>query len=172
VYVTNSDIKNCKSFIPALAFQFHKRNFDIAINMDNEFNKDIYLNEERSGYKFSEYVSTFEQDGQVDDWINYIVIDNAFDFFDYKERRELVASLRDVFKKAYIGFRYDNSILLNPISKHPQRVDRTVNDFLPKEDDGDFIITQKISFDFVRTAVIVMDPEIKGGRGIDGEFVK
>jgi hypothetical protein len=161
IYFKNIDLINCLKNIKNIAVEFHIRGFQIAFNLENTFDYQKIYGDDFSRFDLNPVREKFKDATFVSDWVDYIVVDNAMEFMTYTERHSLYAELRTIFNKPFLGFRFTRHYDLDPDTTHPNRPDKKIADFLPKEDDGDFIITSIPVKDFKRTMVFIE------GKGID-----
>jgi hypothetical protein len=170
IYFQNVDLIECKEFIQKIAVEFHKRNLEIAFDLEKKFEADKFFTGKFENFDTKYYSEKFKEMGFVSDWVDYIVFNNAMEYLTYSERRTIQTTLRSIFTKPYIGFRFENGMDIEPSSVHPVRNNKFMVDFIPMDDDGDFIIINFPVDSFKRTMVFAEDKEIYRV-GINGEFV-
>lgn len=167
IFFENVNVIDCLDQIEKISIEFHKYGLEIAfpIEIDVDYAKayvDGVVSESYYREKYSPATS-------VNDWVDYIVFVDAMHFFDYNERREIQVVLRDIFKKPYLGFLFNKKYDIDPESIHPNREDKKIIDFLPKDDDGDFIITE-IKVDTFRRTLVFAATDLMDTVAADGEF--
>lgn len=170
IYLTGVDIKSCAEFIPKLADNFHFYGIQVALDLDAKFETKSVLAEDNS-LKITDYLNQFKSLNSSSEWISYIVIDNVIQGLTFTERRSFQSELRDIFKKSFIGFRFTNDVSPTPDMKHPLRTSIDWNEFLPRDDDGDFVITTFPVGNFKRTSII-SENIIAATDDVDGQFVE
>jgi hypothetical protein len=164
IYLVNVDIQTCSNYLQKIAEKLHQYDLLLAMNIGTDFDiNQIYSN----NYTVfnPDYFTTKLQDTKgVTDWVSYLVFDNALSYYTYAERREIQSRLRDIYDKSFIGFHFTMSVTPTPDNNHPIR-QTAWNQFLPDDDDGDFIITSIPVTDFKRTIVISEGINIKSAEG-------
>ena len=70
---------------------------------------------------------------------------------------------------SFVGFRFQNNLRPTPENNHPIRNNVSWNEFVPKEDDGDFIITSFPVTGFKRTQVFTENIDLQD---CDGQVVE
>ncbi len=170
VYLTGVDLTQCAKYLPSFTETFHYYGLLIALDLEKEFSVKKIFSENFTEIKSEEYVRKFEDYSKASEWVSYIVVDNVIDGMTYSERRSLQVHLRDIFYKSFIGFRFTNTVKPTPEQKHPYRSNVSWNDFLPRDDDGDFVIVNFPVGDFRRT--FIYSEEITITSNIDGQFLE
>jgi len=171
IYFENVTLLECISNIKNIAYEFHKRHLEVAINLENSFEYDRFFKTGFTEFSTAYYKEKFKEADVVNDWLDYIVFDNSMEFLTYVERRRVEGELRRIFTKPFIGFRFTKNYAFDPISLHPVRKDKQVRDFMPYDGDGDFIITGFEVHNFKKTKIFNENISSKTFIG-DGEFVR
>jgi hypothetical protein len=169
VYLDEVSVLSCKDYIQLIAEKLHAYKLEIAINL--ELKNEQSLSETDNEKIKQLYQSKFKDLTPINDWVDYIVFDNAMNYLTFADRRAVQVELRKLFYKPFIGFRFTSDFNTNPESTHPNRQDKLMNEFLPKDDDGDFIIVSfALQSTFKRTKVYGENNTLKN-LNLDGEFI-
>jgi hypothetical protein len=172
IYLQNVDLVGCKDQIQDLAKELHKRNIALALNIEKNFDyKDAFTDESLTKVKTDYYKNKFKGFEFVNLWVDYLVFDHAMEYLTYNDRRAIQTDLRKIFDKPFIGFRFTRHIDGFPTDNHPNRQNKTLEEFLPRDDDGDFIITSIYVPAFKRTLIFVEDIQTNLAT-VNGEFLK
>jgi hypothetical protein len=171
VYFQNVDLLECSDYIKQIAEQFHKYNLEIAFNLETKIEREKVFNADFTVINENYFKDKFQKTVFINDWVDYIVFDDAMQFMTFDERRHSQVLLRDIFPKPYLGFRFTKAENSNPDSTHAIRSDKTMKEFLPRDDDGDFIITS-ISYPKLKRTMIFIEDLSLDRIGADGEFLK
>jgi hypothetical protein len=170
VYLINTDVLSCQYNLPEIARELHMRDLELAIDLDLSLDYKLLYSEDFAQFTPANYSKRFEGAKGLNGWVDYIVVDNAMEFMTYDERRGLQSELRAVFPKPFLGFRFTKHFNFPFDTIHPNRQDKRIGEFLPKEDDGDFIITSINPELFKRTYVFIEDKDFESLQ-FDGEFL-
>jgi hypothetical protein len=167
VYFKNVDVIRCSRYIEQIAEVFHFYGYFIAISIDNNriFDEDEEIDEE----KIVNYVKKFDAVKSISRWASYFVIENVHDYIDYEKRIVLISKLREYFTKSFIGFEFSNEDSVLVEDGEIITNDFTEN-FVPRDNDGDFLISDFNVGDFARTAVLAKSPRALSGN-ISGQYL-
>ncbi len=171
LYLENVELADCLENIRTIASEFHRRNLELAINIEKQMDYKSVYSEDFTSMQPNYYREKFKNAGGVNDWVDYLVVDNAMEYMTFEDRRSVLVALRTVFPKPFIGFRFTKHFAGDPESPHQIRNNVQIKNFLPRDDDGDFIITS-IKTNHLRRTTIFVEDEAMDKVGVDGEFVK
>jgi hypothetical protein len=172
IYFQNTNLLDCIDHISTLAALYHKHGLEIAFNLEAEFEEDKVFPLNHASFDSNYYSTKFAKAVFASDWVDYLVFDNGMKSLTFDERRSVQSVLREVFKKPFLGFRFvSDGYDLNPEANHPVREDIKMREFLPRDDDGDFMITNFKPQSLKRTMLFV-ESTVSDRIGVDGEFSK
>lgn len=167
VYLTGVDVLSCKQYIQEISSIFHKYGLSLAMNIDSNPDIKAIKGDDLSGLNLDYYTSKLKDTNGITRFVSYLVFDDALSYFTYSERRQIQSHLRDIYTRSFIGFRFIKSVTPTLDNKNPNR-NIDWNEFLPKDDDGDFVITSIPVSGFKRTSVFTEDIMLQDR---DGEVV-
>lgn len=160
LYLTNTDILACKDSLPGFADIAQSFGILLAMNLlESGIDSNAYFDESGT-LKLSYFTDKFKDQGSISEWVSYFVFDNAMEKLTFSERQLIRVELRNIFRKSFIGFRFDPKFGPTPENTNPNRKEKQWDEFLPKDDDGDFIITTLPVKDFKRTLVFAEDRKV------------
>lgn len=173
VYLENVDILTCKEFIPDIATLMHENGLLLAMDIIHDIDKSLLLGEGLDSLQTGFLDEKLKDVKDIDSWVSYLIFDNKQNLLTYSERRSIQIKLRDIFSKSFIGFRFFSNVSPTPENKHPMRQNIDWSDILPKDDDGDFIITPIPVSEFRRTLIITDNvfSSNSNGQFINAEFI-
>lgn len=170
VYLTNVDVIQCSRYLEEIALKFQDFGVFFAIDLEKNFNSSSLFQNDFTVFNAENYISKFKDYSAAAGWISYIVVDDKSESMTFLERRQFLSLLRDVFTKSFIGFRFDNIVKPTPEMTHPLRKNTSWNQFEPKDEDGDFIISAFPVNELRRTA-IYSENLAAITLGTDGQFL-
>lgn len=158
LYLTQVDIVSCAPFIPSIATKLHEKGILLAMNIDRNIDKNALLGNDLSSLKLEYFDNKLQniKDKALDRWVSYFVVTNSLNLLTYQERRVVLLKLREFFTSSFIGFEFVDDVVPTPANTHPLRENTSWQDFLPQEDEGDFIIT-KIPVNGLKRTFVVAD---------------
>ena len=169
IYFTKTDILACKEYLPAIAEIVHDFGILIAMDLENNVDSSTYFSS-NGNVNLAYFTDKFKDSGSMSEWISYFVFNNAMDRLTFEERKQIRATLRDIFPKSFIGYRFNPTFGPTPENTNPNRVEKQWQDFLPQDDDGDFIITTLPVQGFKRTLVFAENRDVLNDT-CSGEFI-
>lgn len=158
LYLTEVDIVSCAPFIQSIATKLHEKGILLAMNIDRNIDKNGLLGDDLSSVKLEYFENKLQniKDKELDRWVSYFVVTNSMNLLTYQERRAVLLKLREFFASSFIGFEFVDNVVPTPANTHPLRENTQWQDFLPQEDEGDFIIT-KIPVSGLKRTFVVAD---------------
>jgi hypothetical protein len=171
VYFKNVSLLDCIDNLKEVSTKFHNYDLEVAFPIENDFDKAKAVKADTGEIIPEYYTEKYKKALEANDYVDYIVHENAHAYFTFDERRQVQVVLRDIFKKPFIGFAFSNEYGSDPATTHPHRSDKQLAEFMPRDDDGDFIITGINVPSFKRTLVIVADQKMDK-IGVDGEVLE
>lgn len=170
IYFKKVDLIQCSRYLEKIQAKIQKYRVLIAISLDIDFKSSQLFTDNFKKFNPSEYLNKFKNYSKDTNWVSYIVVDDKDEAMTFNERREFQSGLRDNFPKSFIGFKFSSQIKPTPQMTHPMRETVAWNNFLPKDDDGDFIITDFPVDSFKRTQVFAQSPSAISPN-CDGQFI-
>lgn len=167
IYLTNVDVVNCGQYIQEISNKLYNYGLALAMNIDSNTDIKAIKGEDLSGLNLDYYTKKLKDTNGVTKLVAYLVFDDALSYFTFSERRQIQSHLRDIYTQSFIGFRFTKSVTATPDNKNPNR-NIDWNEFLPRDDDGDFVITSIPVSGFKRTSVFTENLVLQN---IDGEVV-
>lgn len=164
VYLENVDILNCINYIQEISIKLHNYGLLLAMNIDLNFDVKNVLGENYSSFDSDYFTKRLDATKDAANWVSYFVFDDSKSLFTFNERRAIQSKLRAIYINSFIGFRFQNHVKPTPANTHPER---NINweEFTPKEDDGDFIITPIAVSGFKRTQVFTENLDLQESDG-------